>query len=241
MEDNTPFVEAEVVEYSSVSIWAVLALLLAIVSPLVFISPLLMVVPLASCFLAVVAVLKIRSSDGTRSGMALARWAAVLAIVCMVAAPVRTALRDRLLLQQADKVAQHWLTLLAEDRIEEAIRNMDSKALQKLAGPPAPGASQQLTLPQLAVLLRNDSLTNSLVALKESSDSKKNRITFVSNGPLHGQSIQILYEIAAPSGDQGAAEPQWVALTLKKKSLFEGQNALWFVTSWTGGLSKPAE
>jgi len=233
MDDNTPFVEAEVVEYSSVSVWAVLALLLAIVSPLAFINPLLMVLPLASCFLAVVAGLKIRSSSGTRSGASLARWAAALAMICMVAAPARTALRDYLLLKQADKTAQHWLWLISEDRMAEAVRGLDLSALEKLAGPPAPGTTQQrLTLQQLVVLLQNDPLINQLVAMQKDSDSKKNQITFIAKAPLRGWSIQVVYEVSNPSRDKKSAKPYRIVLDLKKQSLFEGQNALWLITNW---------
>jgi len=241
MEDNTPFVEAEVVEYSSISVWAVLALILAIVSPLVFVSPLLMVLALASCFLAMVAVLKIRSSGGTLSGTALARWATALAVVCMVAAPVRATVREHLLLKQADKAAQHWLALLAEDQMIEAVRNLASSALERLAGPLEPDESHQLTLQQLAVLLRNDPLTSRLVALPKNPDSKKNSITLVSNSPPRGWSIQLLYEVSDSSSTPSSAKPQWVAIDLRKQVHFEGQDALWLIADWTDGLSDPTE
>lgn len=126
-------------KYSQLAPMAIVALILGMASILALIGPLFFLVPIAAIGLALLALGKIRNSDGALSGARLAHAAIALATICFVAALVRTEVRDRLLKQQASATADRWLAMMTEGRVAEARELLSGDAMSTLLPSPAPG------------------------------------------------------------------------------------------------------
>jgi hypothetical protein len=156
-------------DYQSLSPLAALALVLGLASPAALIAPILLIVPAAAIGAGLLALAKIRNSDGVLSGAAFARWGIALGLACAAAALVRGPVRDALLRRQMASAASQWFTLLAGQQIEESLQLLGGAATQSLGPPaPAPGNDPPSAEETRAVVLqnmRNDQLASRLAEL----------------------------------------------------------------------------
>ena len=124
-------------EYRSLSVLAVISLVIGLASPLCFGAPLLMIIPVIGIGVSILALRQIDASDGALAG----RWAAVLGLVLSVvflAAPAARAYGIRMLrTSQAKNFAQQWLSDLVEGKTDYAFR-LTSDSIKPPA-PPEPG------------------------------------------------------------------------------------------------------
>lgn len=81
----------ELGQYQAVSLSAVFALLLGLISPLAFLSPILVMIPVLGTIVSLVALSKLRVAGGGLIGARLARIGLILAIVFGVACFARIA------------------------------------------------------------------------------------------------------------------------------------------------------
>jgi hypothetical protein len=142
MEHTTSFTDAAEAgpsEYRSISPLAALALALGAASPAVLASPLLVIVPAAAIGTALLAERGIRRSAGGLAGAALARWGLALAAASLGAAAVRGPVRDELLRRQMEPAVERWLTLIAEDRAEEALSLVSGQGMMMMMPAREPG------------------------------------------------------------------------------------------------------
>lgn len=223
-------------EYQSLAPLAAIALLLGICSPAALASPLLVLVPAAAALSGVLALAKIRAAGGALTGDALARWGVALAVGSGVAALVRTPARDALVHRQADRVAQQWLALVAEDRTAGALALLGASALQSL-GPQQPGGPGGPEPPptdppdlrsMITAKLRGDVLARRLAELRPPL-----RVAREPGGaaPMYDGLRTIVvanYEVAA----SGAPKPLRVELRLERAAHYEASGQPWRVASW---------
>jgi hypothetical protein len=127
-------------KYSQLAPLAVIALLLGMASPLALVGPLFFLVPAAAIGLALLALGKIRQSDGALSGAGMARVGLALATICLVATLVRGAVRDRLLQDQAGATARRWLELMTAGDVVSARALLTGDAAGALVPRPGPGS-----------------------------------------------------------------------------------------------------
>ena len=116
-EENDP---AE--HFSAVSLSAILALLCAIASLFYLINRTFRPIPVAALGLSLFALWRIRRAEGRLTGGAMARAALTLALVVLVAVPVRTAIYQRQLIRQG----KEFFSLVLE-----AAQRGDSAALSQ--------------------------------------------------------------------------------------------------------------
>ena len=121
----------ELGQYQSLSLVAVAALVLGILSPLVLITPILVIVPLAAVGLAIVALSQISASEGNLSGVGLARWGLVLAIVFGTASFTRNSLRDSLYREELTVAIEPWLDHVSQSQFDEAKKHMTFRSVKK--------------------------------------------------------------------------------------------------------------
>ncbi len=126
------------VEYRTLSVPAVIGLVLGLASPLCFGAPLLFVIPIAGLAISVFALQRIAVSDGSLAG----RWAALTGLVlcsAMIVAPLsREYVIRRLRTQQAHEFAVTWLNLVVSGKAQDAFKlTIDS---MRGAAPPEPGS-----------------------------------------------------------------------------------------------------
>jgi hypothetical protein len=158
----------EAAEYQSLCALAVIALALGMASVAVLATPLLLIVPVAAVGAGFVALRKIGASDGVLAGSAAARWGIGLAIACVATMLVRDGVRDELMKRQTTELARRWFSLLAEEKIDEALALLSGEAANSLVPPPATPESPPIPADQAKEIadnrLRNDPLTKYLQA-----------------------------------------------------------------------------
>lgn len=107
-------------QYRSISLWAILAIVLALASGLAVVITMFVAVALAAVLVAVIALAKIAANSETLSGRRLALAALFLAVFFAIFAPARLWMRAQLLQQRAQQLAEAFLDLLHERKFQEA-------------------------------------------------------------------------------------------------------------------------
>lgn len=108
-------------DYAALQPQAILALLLGVASVLAFLGPLLLILPATAIGVAIIALIKVNASGGARKGAGMARLGAALGVLFAAAALVRGTIHEKLVQRQTIEVAQRWVDLLAEGRLEDAL------------------------------------------------------------------------------------------------------------------------
>jgi hypothetical protein len=124
-------------EYRSLSVLALVSLVLGLLSPLCFGAVLLMAIPLVGIAVSVLALRQIAASGGTLAG----KWAAVtglvLCVVFAVAPVTRVYVLRSIRTHQADEFAHNWINMMLAGKTDRAFRlTMDSTRPPR---PPEPG------------------------------------------------------------------------------------------------------
>lgn len=133
-------------EYSSLSVLAIIALVIGIAAPLAIAAPFLLAVPLFGIAVSLVALRRIAVSGGTLAG----RGAATLGLVLCVASAVLPVSRDlfqrAIRVNQAETFGKTWVSLVTSGSLKQAFR-MTVDSTRPVAPnppgepgkPPAPG------------------------------------------------------------------------------------------------------
>jgi hypothetical protein len=109
-------VDAQLIEYRSVSVLAVFALLLGLCAPLAMLGPVLWIVPALGVAVSVWALLAIAKSEGALVGRKAALTGLSLALVCGAAAASARVSEGWWLRGEARPVAARWFELLRDDQ-----------------------------------------------------------------------------------------------------------------------------
>lgn len=127
----------QAVEYRSMSIAALVGLVLGVLSPLYFGAALLILIPLAGMAISIFALYQIGKSEGGMVG----RWAAFIGLflsAAMLVAPnARGYVIETMRLQQAEKFGTAWLGMMTSGKVKEAFRLTNNSMVA--SPPPAPG------------------------------------------------------------------------------------------------------
>lgn len=133
------------IEYRSLSITALLALVLGLLSPLFFGAALLILVPLAGIVLSIFALRQIATSEGALAG----HWAAIVGLVLSSAMLVAPYARDYVIrnmrTQQAEAFTRDWLSMLTAGHAKDAFRL--TRTSTQGTPPPEPGQKTPPTDP----------------------------------------------------------------------------------------------
>jgi hypothetical protein len=126
--------ESPAVAYHSVSVLAILALVVGLLSPLAFAHELLWALPLAGIALSVAAILRIDRSDGLLGGRAAAVMGLALSLFCGAGAITQAATRRLWLAYRAERMAERFVELLREGKSREAHQLWARPQLRLLPG-----------------------------------------------------------------------------------------------------------
>ncbi|MCA9188239.1 MAG: DUF4190 domain-containing protein [Pirellulaceae bacterium] len=111
---------SEVEQYSALSMFALLALVLGVASILTLVHPLAWILPCLACLSGGLALRKIASSDGALTGRALAVIGIVLAVFFGCWSVTQAVVNKTLVEQQCRSFAEHWLRTVTSASPEEA-------------------------------------------------------------------------------------------------------------------------
>ncbi|MCI0333417.1 MAG: hypothetical protein L0228_09360 [Planctomycetes bacterium] len=222
--DSAPAFHAEdvdqVADYRSVSVLALLSLLIGLTSPLILVSRLFLILPLLGAALSLIALRRIATSSELLAG----RWAATaglaLCVACGIAAFSRDGVTRYMRTTQAEEFGREWLLMLASNETEQAFRMTVEGA--RPAAPREPGMPPAATTPYDQFM--NDPLVqeistagaNANVAFLETQEySVPSRRDFIVR-----QRFQI-----TPYGDAGNSDSSTVieAVVTLQRSRFPGQ------------------
>jgi hypothetical protein len=122
-------------EYRTLSVLALVSLVIGIASPLCFVAPLARAIPLAGIAIALVALRRIAVSGGILAG----RWAAItglaLSVASLLAVISHAQVQRHLLVRQAEEAGRNWLSILQSGDTQRAFR------LTSVGAQPAPPQS----------------------------------------------------------------------------------------------------
>lgn len=126
-------------DYRTLSVLAIISLVVGLAAPLALGSPLLMVIPLFGIALAILALRRIAVSGGALAG----NWAAMAGLMLCVASANAPFSRDLVFrairLHEAKRIAQGWLEILTSGESERAFRlTIDGARPQPAPDPAAP-------------------------------------------------------------------------------------------------------
>lgn len=222
----------QTIEYRSLSVPAVLALVLGLASPLCFGAPLLLVIPIIGIAIAVFAIVRIEASDGALAG----KWAAVSGLIlcsAMAMAPIsRSYVLRTLRTSQARTFAEKWIHDIVSGHADEAYR-LTIDAVRGPA-PPAPGEKAPpdphqkfLELPQVKGMIAAGPEAEIKFIDTVAYDPQSFERVFV------GQRFNII-----PPASQAGAQPVDVMITVQRAQLPKEGRSRWLVWAINDG-SKP--
>lgn len=216
-------------KYSQLAPLAVIALVLGAASLLALIGPLFFLVPAAAIGVALLALGKIRQSDGALSGVGLARAGLALATICLVASLVRSEVRNRMLQEQAGATAERWLRLMTAGDAADARGLMTGDAVGGLVPRPTPGTEPRPTeeLERIAVeRLGQDPLVRDFAGVEEPQIAVESLTEPMFDG---GRTIvgATLFLADPDSGDH-----RHIQLQLARSKYYEAEGEPWRVNDW---------
>jgi len=223
----------QTVEYRSLSVPAILALILGLASPLCFGAPLLLLIPLVGIAFAVFAIIRIDASDGALAG----RWAAVLGLVLCSSLAVAPLARSYVLrtmrTSQAQTFATQWINNVIAGHTDEAYR-LTIDAVRGPA-PVEPGGKKPpdprekfLELPQVKAMIAAGADAQIKLVDTVAYDPQAFERVFV------GQRFNVV-----PAASQAGAPTADVLITMQRAKLPREGRSRWLIWSITDG-AKPA-
>jgi alkylhydroperoxidase/carboxymuconolactone decarboxylase family protein YurZ len=216
----------ELTSYTSLSVLAVCALVVALLSTLALMVPLLVVLPLAGILMALLALGRIKAAEGALSGRSLALVAMFLSVALAVASPVRFFVRDAVYKGQADQFARQWLALLAAGEDLTALNHLTNDAVYGLSHTEdAPGPTKSPEPKVIAARLKESPLAVALKSLSE--DELRETVTQAIHCEVLAASPQVGIEYLA-----GQEHPVQFSVTTLRHNL-PGKGATWQISSWS--------
>lgn len=224
-------------KYSQLAPLAVIALLLGMASVLALIGPLFFLVPAAAVGVALLALGKIRQSDGALSGAALARVGLALATICLVASLVRGEVRDRMLQEQAGATAERWLQLMTAGDVVDARALLTGDAAGGLVPRSNPGEDPRPPeeLERVALeRLEQDPLVRDFAGV----DKPKIEVESLSE-PLF-DSGRTIVGATLFLADPASGDHRHVQLELSRNKFYESEGEPWRVNQWEASAAHGA-
>jgi hypothetical protein len=228
---------ADVDKYSQLAPLAVIALVLGLASVLALIGPLFFLVPLAAIGVSLLALSKIRLSDGALTGAGLARVGLALGTICLVASLVRSEVRDRMLQEQAGAAGQRWLTYMTEGDVVNGRALLTGDAAGGLVPRPEPGAEPRPNeeLNRIATeRLKQDPLVRDFANVDRPQIELESLSEAVFDG---GRTIVGAKFFLA---DPASGEHRHVDMRLARNKYYESEGEPWRVDHWEAGPSHGA-
>jgi hypothetical protein len=216
-------------KYSQLSPLAVIALLLGMASLLALVGPLFFLVPAAAIGLALLALGKIRQSDGALVGAGMARVGLALATICLVAALVRGEVRDRMLMDQAGAVAQRWLELMTAGDVASARALLTGDAAGALVPRPGPG-DQPPPPEELERIARERLEQDALVRDFAGVNQPQIEVEALSEPMFDGGRTIVGTTLFV--ADPASGEHRHVQLQMSRNKYYEAEGEPWRVDRW---------
>jgi hypothetical protein len=227
---TSPELLDEDARYSQVSPAAVLALVLGLASPLAFIGPGFYLAPAAAIGMALLALSKIRRSDGALTGQTLARIALALALGCVSAALVRESVRDSLLQRQAVDAARRWMKLLADGRNSEASAMLTKDSAGRFVPSEVIRGEKPISQQEVMELIEQG-LESDLLSRAVEGQADPGELQGVSGPFFSGPKATLIVNFRVKDAVAGKHRP--VEFNVSRSPAYELEGQPWRIESWT--------
>jgi hypothetical protein len=211
--------------YRSLSVLAVIALVLGLLGPLALLAPLLLAVPFFGLAAAVIALRQISGSEGALTGRAVALGGLALSIASIATVYTRSELSEALLSRQARNVGTEWFARLQAGDVEGAFK-LARDSLRATTPPPEDAAASQDAAPKPYEQFRAQPVVDFLLSHGDHAKVSYVRDVAPGAGPLANFRVVQEYTI----DDQEHGSPISVALEMQRSKL-DGE-LRWIVMSF---------
>ena len=212
--------------YRTLSVPAILGLILGLCSPLCFGAPLLFVIPIAGIAFSLYALLRIDSSDGSLAGRPAAVVGLVLSTAMIVAPVTRAFLLEHLRTGQATEFATQWLQFVVSGDTEHAFK----LTTDSLRGPAAPDPMDK-SAPKPADPY--DTFRDQEIVKQLSAAGADAKVRLAEFGGYDSQSFERVFvrELFDVTPAKPNAQPVRVAVTMQHTRLVKEGRSRWLI--WT--------
>jgi hypothetical protein len=221
--------EDPAVEYRSLSVLAVVSLVIGLAAPLCFIGPLLMAVPLLGIAVSIVALRQIHSSGGALAGRWLAAAGLALSVGSIAAYYSRDAFLKYIRTNQAAAFGKDWIEIVQSGNLDAAFR-LTVAGAQPRPQMPEPGmpAPEKTPLEQF----KDDPIIKSLVAAGPGSQIECTDTLAVNHRTTASQARQRFRVTPAKSNAESKAKPVRLILDVRRDNLAGEIGSRWLVGSY---------
>lgn len=228
-------VDPDLVEYRSVSVAAIVGLILGLFAWLAWIGPLLWVLPVVGAAVSAWALRSIAASDGALIGRGAALSGLALSLMFGSAAAAAMWSEGWWLQREARPAAEHWFELLRDDQPHRAHQLTVAPRERQL-----PGAdlwefyrNAEDARSGLKMFVANP-LVHALLA--QGRDAEVRFYAAQGAAVYEGkQHVKLLYAVTYPQGDQ--RESFFASVVLERSILTDSGEARWRIASYDGGVN----
>jgi hypothetical protein len=223
--------------YRSISVMALVSLLLGITAPLCIMAPLLFALPIAGVALALLALRNIATSDGALIGRTAALIGLALSVASVCMTVTRAKVSEEMFSRQARAAAIEWITLLQAGKTDEAFEMSTAKR----KGPPPP-SPVNIESPQPVRKpideFRETPVVHFLVQHAKDADVRYVGDAGFDPGIRGAAMIGQEYDVAA-SQEPGGQSPTRIQLGLERVRGAAGTPWQWLVANYQSDVLKP--
>lgn len=223
--------------YRSISVMALVSLLLGLTAPLCVMAPLLFALPIAGIALAFLALRNIATSDGTLIGRTAAFVGLALSIASICMTVTRAKVSEGMLSRQARSTAIEWITLLEDGKVDAAFEMTTAK--RKGPPPPSPLNSESPQPVRKPIdEFRENPVVHFLAEHAHDADVRYVGDAAFDPGIRGAAMIAQDYDVAASQEPDGKS-PTRIQVALQRVRAAAGTPWQWLISNYQSDVLKP--
>lgn len=219
----------EALEYRTLSVLAIVSLVLGLASPLCLLAPLLLAIAYFGAATSIVALRRIASSGGLLAGRGVALAALALSVASLGAFYGRDLATRQLLTHQAKTVALQWFELLQTGQAEQALELTVRRAPAAPQAEPGEAADKSDTESIALANFRENPLVRNLSTVGKRAAVRWSRNLSLEAEPHGLGTVEQLYSVTSVDPKQAAFEAR---LTLQRARKTGRDRPTWLITDY---------
>jgi len=219
----------QITEYRSLSVLAIISLVIGIIAPIAIAGPFLLVVPFVGIAVSLLALRRIAVSGGLLAG----RWAATVGLVLSIASAVmpvsHTLIQRAYHVNQAEEFGRKWVSLVTTGNLKQAFQlTIDAN---RSAPPSEPNAPPR---PDPFETFRNQPIIKALEATGANADIRVRDTVDFQAATYRSITVRQLYAISPASATSAGAngQPIELLLTVQRGTLARDSMSRWMVVNY---------
>lgn len=220
----------ELGQYRSLSPLAVLALLLGLAAPLVLTTPVLSIIPVAGIAVAIIALVKIHTAEGSLTGSFMAKAGLALCVCSLMLPQAKNYIRDSLALESSSAVAEQWIANICEGKEEVSALMVLPKTLYDITIQPSsrnPPGNQIYSIEDGIAKFKKDFEVAEIAKQENSESFTLDPAMTIYVWKAKSPEVLLHYNFT----EEGKKTPNLCKILLERRPTEQGTD-LWFVKRW---------